>query len=137
MLRSGSFSTRRRPGIVLGLLLAAAASGRAAAQPLPVGIPSLAWPGLTQGDIDRAHAAAARLYEGRSIGTVERWRNPDTGDAGEVTLVQSFETHGMPCRTINYTVAFATVRNTLDHYTVNWCQVPGGAWKIVELPEPH
>src|SRR5262249_9108158 len=31
-----------------------------------------------QDDIDRMEAAAARLYEGRSIGTIERWRNPDT-----------------------------------------------------------
>ena len=38
---------------------------------------AVAWPGLTQDSLDRMNAAAARLYEGRSIGTVERWRNPE------------------------------------------------------------
>jgi surface antigen len=82
-------------------------------------------------------AAAARLYEGRSIGTVERWRNPQSNDAGEVTLVKSFETHGMPCRTIAYAIEFATTRDRLDRYRVNWCRVSGGTWKIVELGEPQ
>ena len=116
-------------------LAVALASGEAAAQPVP--IPSLAWPGLTPGDLERMQAAAARLYEGRSIGTVERWRNPHSSDAGEVTLVKSFETHGMPCRTIAYAIEFATTRDRLDRYRVNWCRVPDGTWKIVELDEPQ
>jgi surface antigen len=119
---------------VLGLALALL-SCEAAAQPVP--IPSLAWPGLTPGDLDRMQAAAARLYEGRSIGTVERWRNPHSNDAGEVTLLQSFETHGMPCRTIAYAIAFATAKERLDHYRVNWCRVPDGTWKIVEVDAPR
>ncbi len=134
MPRSESYPKSRFSGAALALLIASV-SAPAAAQPVPV--PSLAWPGLSQGDIDRMHAAAARLYEGQSIGTVERWRNPETDNAGEVTLVHSFDTHGMPCRTIDYTVKFAITQNRLDHYTVNWCRVPDGSWKIVELPEPH
>ncbi|HTU53768.1 MAG TPA: hypothetical protein VMF62_07335 [Acetobacteraceae bacterium] len=120
----------------LALVLAVALpSGQAAAQPVP--IPSLAWPGLTQGDLDRMQAAAARLYEGRSIGTVERWRNPHSNDAGEVTLVRSFQTHGMPCSTIAYAIEFASAKGRLDRYRVNWCRVPDGTWKIVELDEPQ
>jgi surface antigen len=107
------------------------ASNVALAQPVPS--PVVAWPGLSPGDIERMHAAAARLYEGRSIGTVERWRNPDSKDAGEVKLVRSFETHGMPCRTIDYTVRYQVNQNGLDHYVVNWCMVSAGTWKIVEL----
>ncbi len=134
MRRSAPPLRRRLPALALGLAVALA-SGEAAAQPVP--IPSLAWPGLTQGDIDRAHAAAARLYEGRSIGTVERWRNPHSNDAGEVTLLRSFDTNGMPCRTIAYAIQFATAKGRLDHYLVNWCRVPDGTWKIVELDEPR
>jgi hypothetical protein len=52
----------------------------------PVMSYALSWPGLTQDDIERMNAAGARLYEGRSIGTVERWRSPDSKDAGEVKL---------------------------------------------------
>lgn len=96
----------------------------------------LAWPGLAPDDLDRMHAAAARLYEGRSIGTVERWRNPDTKDAGEVELIRSFDMQGMPCRTISYEIRYATNRNRLNHYTVNWCRVPGDGWKVVEIGRP-
>jgi hypothetical protein len=121
-------------GVVLGLL-AMSASKVVLAQPVPV--PTLAWPGLAQDDIDRMQAAAARLYEGRSIGTVERWRNPDSKDAGEVKLIRSFDSHGMPCRTIDYTIRFETARSRPDHYVLNWCRVTGDTWKIVELARPR
>jgi surface antigen len=99
--------------------------------------PSLAWPGLSQDDVDRMNAAAARLYEGRSIGTIERWRNPDSRDAGEVKLVRSFESHGMPCRTLDYTIRFEGRQNSAEHYVLNWCKVEDGSWKLVELPRPR
>jgi surface antigen len=96
----------------------------------------LAWPGLTSDDLERMHAAAARLYEGRSIGTVERWRNPDTKTAGEIQLVRSFETHGMSCRRLQYTIRFEVVRDAPRDYVMNWCRLPDGAWKVVELVPP-
>lgn len=89
-------------------------------------------PGLSQDDLDRMSAAAARLYEGRSIGTVERWRSPSSRNAGEVRLMRSFEANGMPCRTLEYTIRLESARASPDHYVVNWCRVPGGTWKMVE-----
>ncbi len=115
----------------IGFWLVIAPCSVASAQ--TVALPVLAWPGLTQDDVNRMHASAARLYEGRSIGTVERWRSPGSRDAGEAKLVASFVAAGMPCRTIDYTVRFETARSRLDHYVLNWCQVSGGAWKVVEL----
>ena len=97
---------------------------------------AVAWPGLTQDNLDRMNAAAGRLNEGRSIGTVERWRNPDTKDAGEIKLVRKFESHGMPCRTLDYVIRFQTARNSPTHYVANWCKVEGEDWKIVELAPP-
>jgi len=97
----------------------------------------LAWPGLTRDDVDRMHAAAARLYEGRSIGTVERWRNPDTKTAGEIKLVRSFESHKMQCRRLDYTIRFEVVRDAPREYILNWCKLPEGEWKIVELVPPR
>jgi hypothetical protein len=97
----------------------------------------LAWPGLTHDDVSRMHAAAARLYEGHSIGTIERWRNPDTKTAGEVKLIRSFEAHKMPCRTLDYTIRFEVVRDLPRHYILNWCKLPEDGWKIVELVPPR
>lgn len=136
MLPFRSFARKRALSVAVGLVVFFAATLASAQQALPmVGDP--AWPGLAKDDIDRMSAAAARLYEGHSIGTVERWRNPDSKDAGEVKLVRSFESHGMPCRTLDYTIRFATARNSPDHYVLNWCKIPSGEWKIVELAPPR
>ena len=116
-------------------LLAALASNVVSAQPLLAPTPE--WPGLTEDDLARMHAAAARLYEGRSIGTVERWRSPQSKNAGEVKLIRSFDAHGMPCRTIDYTIRFDIMRDSPDHYVMNWCRVSEDTWKIVELAPPR
>ncbi len=122
-----------RVRIAAGLLLPLIVADVSQAQ-LPLPNAELAWPGLSQDNLQRMNAAAARLYEGRSIGTIERWRNPDSKDAGEVKLTRKFDSHGMPCRTIDYVIRFQTARDDPTHYVVNWCRVQGGEWKIVELP---
>jgi surface antigen len=95
------------------------------------------WPGLSQDDLNRMQAAGERLYEGTSIGTVERWRNPDTQNAGEVKLTRSFQSQGMPCRTLDYTVRFVSAPTKPSRYVTNWCKIASGEWKIVELPRPR
>jgi surface antigen len=120
-------------GLVACLLYPVVGTGLAAA-PGPLVGADLAWPGLSQSDVDRMQAAAARLYEGRSIGTVERWFNPDTKNAGEIKLVKSFSSNGMACRELDYVIRFDTVRNSPTRYTSDWCKLPSGDWKIVELP---
>lgn len=128
--------TFRKPALSLAVgLLASIANLPVSAQTLLNNV--VAWPGLTQDDIQRMEAAAARLYENTSIGTVERWRNPDTRTAGEVSLVHSFEINKMPCRTIDYKVRFDSVRHLPTHYSMNWCKVPDGSWKIVEVAPPR
>ena len=130
-----AFRRRKRTLGAAAALLLVLASHTSVAQPA-IGY-ALSWPGLTQDDIDRMHAAGARLYEGQSIGTVERWRSPDSKDAGEVKLIRSFDSHGMPCRTLDYTIRFETQRNSPTHYIINWCKVEGDGWKIVEVAPPR
>ena len=127
------FLRRHALSIATGFLLTLA-SQASFSQQLPPLTGPLAWPGLTADDVDRMAAAAARLYEGRSIGTVERWRNPDTKVAGEIKLVRIFDANGMPCRTLDYQIRFDVARNTPRHYVATWCKIPNDDWKIVELP---
>jgi hypothetical protein len=127
------FVTTRLTILALTVLLVPGGIARADLSALPIP----AWPGLPQDDVNRMTAAAARLYEGRSIGTVERWRSPDSKNAGEVKLTRSFATHGMPCRTVEYTIRFNEQRNQLDHYVLTWCKVGDEGWKIVEVPTPR
>ena len=129
-----SFAWKLVFGIVGGLLPILPANVSQAQLFLPNAV---AWPGLTQDNLDRMNAAAARLYEGKSVGTIERWRNPNTKDAGEVKLVRSFDSHGMPCRTLDYIIRFEVSRDSPNHYVINWCKIQGGEWKIVELAPPR
>lgn len=91
---------------------------------------------LDADDLSRMHAAAARLYEGRSVGTVERWRNPDSKNAGTVKLLWHFQARGMPCARMQYTIRFDNTRDAVHPYLVNWCKTASGDWKILEATPP-
>lgn len=92
------------------------------------------YPQLSHEDVERMEAAAARLYTGTGIGTVERWRNPTSGDSGSVKLVGTSEMKGQPCRRLEYTVRLEKTNQQLNTYTLNWCRTAGDEWKIVEQP---
>jgi surface antigen len=113
--------------VVAGLTLGAVPAG---AQLLPL-LAERAWPGLRADDFERMHAAENRLFEGRSIGTVERWRNPDTSNAGKVELLRKYDVKGTPCRRVSYTIRFAQNVAAQHHYVLNWCRQESGDWKIV------
>jgi len=92
--------------------------------------------GLEKDDIDRLGRAAERLYSGRSIGTVERWRSPDTGNSGSVKLLRVFTGKGMPCRTLRYRVRLHDRQGRdPDQFVVNWCRTASGEWKLLD-PAP-
>jgi hypothetical protein len=98
-------------------------------------LPSLsARQGLTHADLDRMNNAAARLYENQNqpIGTVEQWRNPDTKNSGSVKLLRRFETNGMPCWLMEYTIQFERMKRHPRQYRVNWCRTAQGELKMVE-----
>jgi len=115
--------------VAFGLIVALSAGMVAAQSSL---VPYSALPPLTQDDIGRMNAAAAKLYEGRSVGTVEQWRSPESRNSGEVKLVRSFDASGMPCRTIDYTILIESAQATPYHYVINWCRIWGETWRIVQ-----
>jgi len=125
------------PAHTLALLIAA--SSGAAAQLFGLYNPALTFPGLSQATVDTMHAAAAKLYlyGDRPVGAVETWTSPDA-TRGEVTLLHSFDSSNMPCRTVEYTIdAQGTVGGpNPNHFILTWCRVPTGFWKIVEVPPP-
>ncbi|MBS0559528.1 MAG: hypothetical protein JSR21_05690 [Proteobacteria bacterium] len=127
--------TRRRAAIcVLGAATAVAvlSAGLPAAEAQTYPSLSLpAWASLTKDDIDRMNMAAARLYQGQSIGTVERWRNPDTNNAGSVKLEGKFEAKGMPCWRLDYSVRTSDAKDHPSRYVINWCKTPSGEWKML------
>jgi surface antigen len=87
--------------------------------------------GLNDADLQAMNAAAARLYQQStvSIGATDSWSNPNSGNGGLITVLQSFTKSGMPCRKVRYDIHLRTRRGTRS-YTLNWCKTAGGAWKI-------
>ncbi len=123
-------SLRRGFGAALAVLAVAVCPVVATAQSFPR-LSESAWSNLSRDDLDRMNDAAARLYEGKSIGTVERWRNPDTKNAGSVRLEDRFQSKGMPCWRLDYTIRIEQTKDHPSHYVLNWCKTPAGEWKIL------
>jgi surface antigen len=122
---------QRRGKLLLAAILLAAAPAALSAQILVPPL-SASKDRLSEDDMNRMGAAAARLSQGRSIGTVERWRNPDTRNAGSVKLVRQFQTRNMPCWRMEYAIHFGGANAESHQYLVNWCKTPEGTWKLLD-----
>jgi surface antigen len=87
--------------------------------------------GLNDADRRAMSAAAARLYQKDTVtnGATDTWSNPQSGNGGSVTVVQSFTKSEMPCRKVRYDVHLRS-RRGMRSYTVNWCKTATGDWKI-------
>ena len=122
------------PTIAACLMIVASLPVVTGAQPEPV--LSFDFPALTHDDLDRMHAAAARLLKGRTrpIGASERWHGRGSGHDGEVRFVRGFNVNGIPCRTLDYSIRNLGAGDGDEDFILNWCLVPGEGWKIVEYP---
>lgn len=87
--------------------------------------------GLNDADLQAMNRAASRLYQQGTVssGATESWSNPNSGNGGLITVLQSFTKLGMPCRKVRYDIHLSTRRGTRS-YTVDWCKTAAGAWKI-------
>jgi len=129
------FVPKRRPAVAAAALLTLASQAALSQSTLPnLGGVGFDWPGLTGDDLNLMHAAAAKLYEGGSVGAVEQWQNPNSNDAGEVKLLQRFESNGMPCRTVDYNIRLASDPGSPEHFIAAWCKTPAEGWKLVVPP---
>jgi surface antigen len=120
-------------GAAAGGLLAAALGGR------PEGIAAgVILGGLVGGAIgdrldaaDRRQAqqATVRALESTPSGASVPWRNPDSGNSGTVTPVQTYQTHtGQYCREYQQTV---TIGGQQHQSYGTACRQPDGSWRIM------
>lgn len=61
-----------------------------------------------------------------------RWENPATGNRGELTVLQTFASKGLPCKRVRVTNEAAGRKSTND---LQACRVDG-KWKLVTASEP-
>jgi surface antigen len=87
---------------------------------------------LSQDDIELLKAAAQKLYidESVSVGTVETWSNPKSGNTGSVQLIGTFEHKGLPCRRLQHDIKIKDVADPF-RYIFDRCKVSSGEWKLL------
>ena len=62
-------------------------------------------------------------------GETRNWSNPASGNSGTVTLARLFESKGLPCHALHYTISFAS-QPVPQNYDFNWCRISDGEWRI-------
>jgi hypothetical protein len=64
------------------------------------------------------------------VGAVAKWENPESGNSGTSTLIEKFESHGMPCKRVRDAIS---VKGFADPTTLEFkrCKFPNGEWEIV------
>lgn len=92
-----------------------------------------AWAGSEVGkSLDRADQLAAaqathNALENKPTGAATTWRNPDTGHAGSVTPLRTYQAGGRDCRDFEQSLLIdgqaETVRSTA-------CRQPDGTWRV-------
>ena len=118
---------------VLSLLSLSQVPGAALAQ---INITGRGAPGidLTKEDQDMLMEAGSRLRpDSTPIGKSETWSNPESGNSGNVTLIErfrkKFQNDDLPCQKVRH-----DLRNTKEDksrtYVVDVCRLPSGEWKI-------
>jgi surface antigen len=84
---------------------------------------------LDAADRQRANTAATQALESVPSGQSVAWRNPDSGNAGSVTPVRTYQTStGQYCREYTQTI---TIGGEKHQSYGTACRQPDGTWRIV------
>jgi surface antigen len=119
-------------GATVGGLIAGAAGGNPAA--IAAGVigggllGGLAGNLLDQRDRDLAGQAAQRALETAPSGQAVAWNNPDSGHAGTITPVRTYQSGSAYCREYQTTV---TIEGRQEQSFGTACRQPDGSWKLV------
>jgi surface antigen len=108
----GGGSTGIAAGTILGGLIGGAVGNR-----------------MDAADRERANTAASQALESMPSGQSVAWRNPDSGNAGAVTPVRTYQTSsGQYCREYTQTITVGGERHQ-SYGTA--CRQADGTWRIV------
>jgi len=116
-------------GGLLGAALGGGSTGIAAGTILGGLIGGAVGNHMDAADRERANAAASQALESVPSGQSVAWRNPDSGNAGAVTPVRTYQTaNGQYCREYNQTI---TVGGEKHQSYGTACRQADGTWRIV------
>jgi Surface antigen len=85
---------------------------------------------MDQADRQYASQATYQAFEKEPSGFSSTWRNPDSGNYGEVTPTRTYQAaNGTYCREYQQTI---TVAGKTERSYGTACRQPGGGWKIID-----
>lgn len=83
---------------------------------------------LNRADIDMIRQAAREDLDGKEVGSVVEWSNPETGNHGSVTLLRTFEYGGRDCREVQHLID-GSGGNFIQRYVNTICKQEDGSWR--------
>ncbi len=116
----------RSAALTIALLLSAAAPAGAQVNPFGDTLD------LEPGDIEMMKAAAATLFtdDAARLGDTRTWTNPESGNAGSVSLVKTFEHQGLPCKRVQHAIKQKGHADQVI-YQFARCRAADGTWKLL------
>lgn len=85
---------------------------------------------LTRQDLDILRETVTGKIHGHAVGATASWTNPASGNYGTIRLVRKFDSRGLRCETVRYTLTTTRRNVAAEHYTFDSCLQPDGSWKI-------
>lgn len=83
---------------------------------------------FTEEDFKLMEQTLEDALEQQPDGVTSDWENPKSGSSGKITIVQSYEAQGLPCKRIR---AFNTAKNRSSEGEFDFCKQTDGQWKAV------
>jgi surface antigen len=90
-------------------------------------------PKLSSADLAMVRKLVRQDLTGKPNGTTLDWKNPTSGNAGSVTLLDTFRSAGRDCRRVRYVVQPASSQSTASDtntYVLINCRLADGSWKL-------
>jgi surface antigen len=91
--------------------------------------------GLRGDDTTMMTNAVRQGLDGRPVGTLKSWSNPETGSHGSVELIDQYELENRPCREVRHRF-FTNAKGSKTYVVdVTACQMADGEWKWPSAPK--
>jgi surface antigen len=90
-------------------------------------------PKLTPADLAMVRKLVRQDLTGKPNGTTLDWKNPQSGNSGSVTLLDTFRSSGRDCRRVRYIVQPASSQSSAaetNTYVLINCRLADGSWKL-------
>ena len=80
-----------------------------------------------ENDFKVVMGVGADMMQDLADGESRFWSNPQTGNAGTITMIRSYERNGLPCRDAKLT---SDVGQRSVVYVLPVCRIADGTWKF-------